>query len=199
MEIRASKTLVLARAAATVLALAACGGGTSQARTTTAETEAAPPPPPPAVAAHARGESSVSARVGRMGGSLELANGARLEIDPNVLSEEVEITMRVTEGAHVFDTSEYQTPLGPLVEIEPAVSPSMSRSIHYSVPFTRIPDGYPESDLALAVEEESSQREHFVSATQTRWQMYPARHVGDRFTSDLDELAGHRLQFGVSR
>lgn len=187
-----------AAAAALVLALAACGGGTSQAHTTTAEADS-PPPPPPASAAHARGDSAVSARVGRMGGSLELANGARLEIDPNVLTEEVEITMTATTGAHVFDTSEYQTPLGPLVEIQPAVTPSQSRSIHYSVPFMRIPEGYPESDLALAVEEEGSQREHFVSATQTRWQMYPARHVGDRFTSDLDALAGHRLQFGVSR
>ena len=180
-----------------MLALTACGGGTSQAHTATADTE--PPPPPPATAAHARGDSAVTARVGPMGGSLELANGARLEIDPNVLSEDVEITMRVAEGAHVFDTSEYQTPLGPLVEVEPALAPSRTRSIHYSVPFTRIPAGYPESDLALAVEEESSQREHFVSATQTRWQMYAARHTGDRFVSDLDVLAGHRLQFGVSR
>lgn len=186
-------------AIALVLALAACGGGASQAHTTTtAETEA-PPPPPPQTAAHARGDSSVSARVGRMGGSLELANGARLEIDPNVLTDEVEITMTVSSGAHVFDTSEYQTPLGPLVEITPAVTPGMTRSIHYSIPFIRIPEGYPESDLALAIEEESAQREHFVSATQTRWQMYPARHAGDRFVSDLDSLSGHRLQFGVSR
>lgn len=183
---------------AMALVLAACGGGASQAHTTTAETETTAPPPP-ASAAHARGDRSVSARVGRMGGTLELANGARLEIDPNVLSEDVEITMRVGEAAHVFDTSETQTPLGPLVEVEPALTPSQSRSIHYSVPFTRIPAGYPESDLALAVEEAGAQREHFVSATQTRWQMYPARHVGDRFVSDLDELAGHRLQFGVSR
>jgi hypothetical protein len=185
--------------AAMVLVLTACGGGASQAHTTTSAETDAPPPPPPATAAHARGESSVTARVGRMGGSLELANGARLEIDPNVLGEEVEITMRTGEPAHVFDTAETQTPLGPLVDIEPAVTPSQSRSIHYSVPFTRIPAGYPESDLALAVEEAGSQREHFVSATQTRWQMYAARHIGDRFVADLDELAGHRLQFGVSR
>src|SRR5262245_59174908 len=98
MQIRAA--IVLA------LALAACGGGTSQTHTTTATTDEPPPPPPPAAAAHARGDSSVSARVGRQGGSLELANGARLEIDPNVLTDEVEITMRVGEGAHVFDTSE---------------------------------------------------------------------------------------------
>ncbi len=191
MQIRAVTVLVLA--------LAACGGGTSQAHTTTAETDTPPPPPPPPSAAHARGDSSVSARVGRMGGTLELANGARLEIDANAMSDEVELTMRVAEGAHVFDTAEYQTPLGPLVEISPALTPTLTRSIHYSVPFTRIPEGYPESDLALAVEEEGSQREHFVSATQTRWQMYPARHVGDRFVADLDELSGHRVQFGVSR
>ena len=186
-------------AAALVLALAGCGGGATQTHTTTTDTTAEAPRPPPAQAANAHGDRSVSAHVGRMGGSLELANGARLEIDPNVLTEDVEITMTIGEHAHVFDTSETQTPLGPLVEISPAVTPSMSHSIHYSVPFARIPEGYPESDLALAVEEESAQREHFTTGTQTRWQMYAARHVGDRFVADLDQLAGHRLQFGVSR
>lgn len=185
--------------AAMVLALAACGGGATPSHATTARTEATPPPPPPAQAAHARGDHDVSARVGRMGGSLELGNGARLEIDANVLTEEIEISMSIAQGAHVFDQAETQTPLGPLVEITPAVTPSQTRSIHYSVPFARIPDGYPESDLALAVEEEGAQREHFISGTATRWQMYAARHVGDRFVSDLDQLAGHRLQFGVSR
>ncbi len=182
------------------LCLAACGGASSQSRATEpTETAEAPPPPPPARAADAHGETEVRARVGRMGGTLELANGARLVIDRDVLTDEVEIIMRVAEGAHVFDTSETQTPLGPLVEIAPAVTPSMTRSIHYSVPYVRIPEGYPETDLALAIEEEGAQRAHFVSATQTRWQMYPARHAGDRFVSDLDALAGHRLQFGVSR
>lgn len=181
------------------LGLAACGGGASQTRSTTASEVAEAPPPPPPGAADAHGDTEVRARVGRMGGTLELANGARLEIDRDVFSEEVEITMRVAEGAHVFDTSETQTPLGPLVEITPAVTPGLTRSIHYSVPYVRIPDGYPESDLALAIEEPGAQRDLFVSATQTRWQMYPARHAGDRFVSDLDELAGHRLQFGVSR
>jgi hypothetical protein len=186
------------RVVALALALAACGGGTSQTHTTVAETETTSATPPPAQTAHARGERSVTARIGRLGGSLELANGARLEIDPNVLTDDVEITMTAGETAHVF-TSENQAPLGPLVDVEPAVTPSLSHSIHFSVPFARIPEGYPESDLALAVEEEGSQREHFVSATATRWQMYPARHAGDRFVSDLDALAGHRLQFGVSR
>jgi hypothetical protein len=183
--------------AAIALALAACGGGSAQTRTTTTETTQEAPQP--ASTAHARGDRSVSARVGRLGGSLELGNGARLEIDPNVLSEDVEITMTVGQAAHVFDTSEYQTPLGPLIEISPAVTPSLTRSIHFSVPYVRIPDGYPEQDLALAVEEDAAQREHFVTATQTHWQMHAARHIGDRFVSDLDALAGHRLQFGVSR
>lgn len=185
---------------AVALFLGACGGGTSQTHTATAETEAAPPPPP-SVAAHARGDTSVSARVGSLGGTLELANGARLEIDPNVLSDEIEITMRSgdTSAAHVFDNAETQTPLGPVVDVEPAFTPTRTRSIHFSVPATRIPDGYPETDLALAIEEAGNQRDLFVSATQTRWQMYPARHAGERFTSDLDEIAGHRMQFGVSR
>src|SRR3954470_1620440 len=95
-------TPAIRAAVALVLALAACGGSTP-AHTTTAETDTTPPPPPPAQTAHARGDRSVSARIGRMGGSLELANGARLEIDPNVLTEDVEITMRIGEGAHVFD------------------------------------------------------------------------------------------------
>lgn len=181
------------------IGLAACGGGATQTHTAAATEATPPPPPPPPRAADAHGDTEVHAHVGRMGGTLELANGARLVIDRDAFTDEVEVTMRVAEGAHVFDTSETQTPLGPLVEITPAVTPAMTRSIHYSVPFVRIPDGYPESDLALAVEEEGAQRDLFVSATQTRWQMYPARHAGDRFVSDLDALAGHRVQFGVSR
>ena len=182
---------------ACVLAIAsACGGGTAQHTETTVDT---PPPPPPASAAHASGSREVTARVGRRGGVLELANGSRLEIDDGVFEEDVELTMTVAEGAHVFDTSEYQTPLGPGVAVEPAVQTGHRGGIHFSIPEQRIPSGYPEADLALAVEETGAQREHFTTATQTHWQMYPARHVGGRFVSDLDDLEGHRLQFGISR
>lgn len=179
------------------IAITGCGGGAAPApRETTPVAEEAPPP---ATAAHARGADEVRARVGRLGGTLELGNGARLEIDAGALTEEVEIVMRNGTDAHVFDTAETQTPLGPLVEVEPAVAAGRRSGFHFSVAAVRIPEGYPEADLALAVEESGSQREHFVSSTQTRWQMYPAAHHGDRFEADLDELAGHRLQFGVSR
>jgi hypothetical protein len=178
------------------LALAGCGGGASTPRETTPVAQEAPPPQ---TAAHARGGDEVRARVGRLGGTLELGNGARLEIDEGVLTDEIEIVMRNGSEAHVFETAETQTPLGPLVEVEPAIDGSRRGGFHYSVTAVRIPAGYPEADLALAVEESGAQREHFVSATQTRWQMYPAAHHGDRFEGELDSLAGHRLQFGVSR
>jgi hypothetical protein len=134
-----------------------------------------------------------------LGGVLELGNGARLEIDEGVLEAEVEIVMRLGSDAHVFDTAETQTALGPLVEVEPALVGTRRGGFHFSVSAVRIPDGYPEADLALAVEESGAQREHFVSSTATRWSMYPASHHGDRFEGELDDLAGHRLQFGVSR
>ncbi len=177
------------------LALAGCGGGTPPPRETTPVAEVAPP----SAVTHARGSNEVRARVGRLGGTLELANGARLEIDEGVLTDEVEIVMRVGTDAHVFDTPETQTPLGPLVDLTPAVEGSRRGGFHFSVTAVRFPAGYPEEDLALGVEESSSQREHFVSSTQTRWQMYPASHQGDRFEANLDSIAGYRLQFGVSR
>jgi hypothetical protein len=194
---RTRRQVAIALSIAASLALGACGGGTQQHEDTTAA-QATPPPPPPATRAQARGDASVSARVGRLGGSLELANGARLEIDEGALSEEVEVTLSAGPAAHVFYITENQAPLGPLSETT-AVQVSRTRTIHYSIPFPRLPEGYSESDLALAIEEEGEQREHFSSGTLTHWQMYPARHVGDRLVSDLDGLQGHRLQFGVSR
>lgn len=194
---RKSRWVSVALAIALPVATAACGGGT-QARHEETTAATAPPPPPPASRAQARGDASASARVGRLGGTLELGNGARLEIDEGALSEEIEVTLTAGPPAHVFYITENQSPLGPLTETT-AVAATRTRSIHYSIPFPRLPEGYSEADLALAIEEEGEQREHFSSGTLTHWQMYPARHVGDRLVADLDGLQGHRLQFGVSR
>lgn len=175
----------------------ACGGGAAETReeTTTPVAET----PPPAVPAHARGSDTVTARVGTRGGTLELANGSRLEIPAGALEREVEITMRVAADGQAFEDRELRRPLSAVVEILPQVPAAGGQRFRLSMPAQPIPDGFERSDLALGHETDDTRGRPIGTATHTRWDMWPARIEGERFVSDLDMLAGHRMQFGVSR
>jgi hypothetical protein len=175
--------------------LSACGGGTQSTvlESTPREEISAPPPPTPV---HARGDREVRVRVGRAGGTLELANGARLEIPEEAIASEVEISFRVAPPAREAWDDETKRALGPSLEIEPAIR-AQSGQFRISCPASPIPPGFDREDLALGTEEEAGAT--LGGATMTRWQMWPARVEGNRFVADMPAFPGQRVQFGVSR
>jgi hypothetical protein len=183
------------RAAIALLALttAACGGAASSSPAASETTVAAEP----AHAVSARGDREVHARVGRAGGTLELGNGARLEIPEGALTEDVELVLHIGSPAREAWDDETKRALGPVIEIRPAIA-SSGGEFRISCPSEPIPSGFQPADLALGHEEDAGAT-HLGGATATRWQMWPARIEGGRFVAAMPTLAGHRLQFGVSR
>jgi hypothetical protein len=148
------------------------------------------------VPVHARGEQEVRARVGRAGGTLELANGVRLEIAEGALEGDIDIVFRTAPAAREAWDDETKRALGPSLEITPAIR-SNGRPFRLSCPALPMPSGFEPEDLALGVEEEAGST--LGGATATRWQMWPARIEGNRFVADLPAISGQRVQFGVSR
>jgi hypothetical protein len=189
MQLRGRAWLV-----STALVLAACGGGSQQRPVATADV--LDDTPPSSTPSRARGENEVIARVGRAGGTLELANGARIDIPAGALDQEVEIRFHVSPPAREAWNDETKRPLGPMLEITPSLT-AASGEFRVSCPATQIPHGWEPSDLALGHEEE--QGTSMSGRTQTRWQMWPARIEGNRFIAEVPYFHGHRFQFGVSR
>ncbi|MDQ3035262.1 MAG: hypothetical protein M3Y87_22840, partial [Myxococcota bacterium] len=144
------------------------------------------------------GEREVRARVGSAGGRLELANGGRLEIPAGALAQETEIFFGTGASAREAWDAETKQPLGPTLEVRPAIVAANGAEFRVSAPATQVPDGFEADDLALGHEEEVDAR-HLSATTATRWQMWPARVESGRFVADLPALGGHRVQFGVSR
>ena len=171
------------------LVVAGCGGAPPPPPRTAEE---APPPAP----VHARGDTSVTARVGPAGGSLELANGARFEIPEGALAEETEIDLHLAPAPH-WDLAT-KRPLGPVMEILPDLAAAGGTHFRISCPSEPIPDGWQAEDLGLGFEEDVGSR-HLGTATATRWQMLRARQEGNRFVADIPSVGGHRLLFGVAR
>lgn len=172
-----------------------CGGGTAtQAPVEEPVVERAPAGP-----VNARGGEEVQARVGGAGGTLALANGARLEIPAGALAEEVEVQMAAVGACRAFGDAERQRPLGPVLNIEPGLSASEG-AFELSIPQVALPGGYSEDDLAFAVEEPAEgARARGTLATETRWNFLPVVVRNGRFVARTDGLPGHRVQFGVAR
>lgn len=170
---------------------------------------AAKPPPhraPPARAEHTasippvhkRGGDKLIAEMGTAGGTLELDNGARLEIPQGALGEPVEITF--SQGGHTtaFSNHEWERPLGPTLEIAPPLG--LGTPVKVSVPLSQLPEGFSDEDLALGLEVVSdNQRAVQMHGVQTRWDYLPAANSSGRATAQLDSVPGYRLQFVVSK
>ena len=180
-----------------VLAVA-CGGSTATKPPPQRAPQAAVEPTIPSSPVHKRGGDKLIVEVGRAGGTLELDNGARLEIPQGALSAPVEITF--SRGGHTtaFSNHEWERPLGPTLEIAPALP--LGTPVKVSVPLAQMPDGFSESDLALGLEVVSDeQRAVQMTGTQTRWDYLPAATASGRATAQLDSVPGYRLQFVVSK
>ncbi len=178
--------------------LSACGGRAP------APTYYTPPPTPVASGdedppeVHKRGAQKLIVAVGRKGGTLELDNGARLEIPAGALSEAVEVTL--SEGARTtaFSNEEYERPVGPTLEIAPAFA--VQSPVRVSIPLNKIPDGFSASDVALGLEVPSSTHRGIQGqAVQTRWDYLSASAQSGRAIAELTEIPGYRVQFVVSK
>ena len=149
---------------------------------------------------HARGDSSVSARVGSQGGALELTNGARLEIPAGALTEEIEVVFAHGASTQVFSGQDHERPVGPTLAVSPAMVAAPDHHFVVSVPINLLPDGFGNDDLGLAAEVvDEDQRDLHLGGTQTRWEYGPAHAATGRAIAEIETLGGQRLQFVVSR
>ena len=185
---------------ALILSLSLVGCGGSQAEPTTAESEAeASATPAPAGPVSLSGTSEATATVPVAGGTLSLANGARLVIPSGALSEPTEVVLRDGADGQAFGDAERQRPLSPMLNIAPMLIASEG-AFEVSVPALAIPGGFEEADLAFAMEEvDDEQRAIDTLGTQTRWQFYPVQIENGRWVARVTGLPGHRVQFGVAR
>lgn len=179
--------------------LTACGGSQGAQATTGGLLEERPLPPTTGPVT-ASGTREARAVVGPAGGTLSLANGARLEIPAGALARDVEITLQVDAEGHAFGDAERQRPLGPMLAVTPALVAQGGAPFVLSIPEQPIPTGFASEDLAFAVEEEDENARAIETiATHTRWQFYPVEVQGGRFVARTEVLPGHRVRFGVAR
>lgn len=184
-------------ALACVGALIGCGGSEGVGVTTGGPLIEEPPPLGPV---NVRGSTEVRGTIGDAGGTLALANGARLTIPPNALAEPTEVVFRVGAAGRAFGDRERQRELGPMLVVEPAIVSTGGPPFELSIPAQPLPPEFESSDLAFAVEEiDEGARAIDTLATQTRWQFYPVAVENDRFVVRTSGFAGQRVQFGVAR
>ncbi len=138
--------------------------------------------------------------MGSAGGTLSLANGARLEIPAGALDGAIEITFQVGADGHAFGDRERQRPLGPMLTVVPELNVTEGHEIVLSIPEQPVPSGFAPDDIAFEMEEvDRDARAIDTLATQTRWSIYPVQVEGGRFVIRTAYLPGNRLQFGVAR
>jgi len=181
-----------------------CGLPCSGCKTATANTPATQTGPTepersdPSETVYKHGKEKIIVKVGSSGARLELENGARLEIPEDALDDTVEITFAEGQHTTAFSNHEYERPVGPLVEVAPALN--LSKPFKLSVPLTSLPEGFTEKDLTLAVEVlAENQRAVQGQGTQTRWDYLPASSKSERAVAELAQVSGFRMQFVVSK
>ena len=182
------------------LVLGSCAGTAAKAPVSSAagpERAAAQPAPERSIPVHKRGGEKLTVEVGSAGGTLELDNGARLEIPAGALSETVQITFAAGARTTAFSNKEHERPVGPTLEIAPELA--LSAPARVSVPARDIPEGFAETDFALGLEQLGSQRAVEMQGTQTRWDYFPAAAQAGRAVAELAQVPGFRLQFLVSK
>lgn len=172
-------------------------GHTSQTPTQSAASYSPPAAEENVGEIHKRGGSKLIAEVGPKGGTLELANGARLTIPPGAFTSPVEITF--SEGARTtaFANHEYERTVGPTLEIGPEAA--IAAPLQVSVPISRLPDGFEESDLTLGMEVPRDHQRLEMQGVQTRWDYLPAQSQSGRAVAQIGSVPGFRVQFLVSK
>lgn len=183
--------------------LAACGGGATHThrvgpimRTAEVETEAAPV----TSAQHAHGDNQASARMGSPGGDLALANGARLVVPAGALDADVEVMLGLGEPVTAFNNHDDEKIVGPSLVIAPELASANSAPFVVELPFTSLPEGFTEADIAVAFESTDDDASGFRGgAVRTTWEHAPARITADhKLRAEFVHAPGMRVQFVVS-
>lgn len=149
---------------------------------------------------HERGDDSVTASVGPAGGTLELSNGAKLEIPAGALGEQTDVIFGIGARTQAFANRDYERTIGPTLIIQPSIVLQPGKRAVLSAPLSSIPQPYTEEDVALATEEVDDHQQSDVRNTvQTMWQYNDAAVQGGRLTAELQEIPGMRVQFLLSQ
>jgi hypothetical protein len=186
---------VVGLAFVTTAGITGCGGASQPAPQSAANYE--PVTGESTSEVHKRGDKKLIAEIGPKGGTLELANGARLTIPLGALSETVEITF--SEGARTtaFANHEYERAIGPTLEIGPEAS--LTGPVQVSVPLAAFPEGFGEKDLTLGMEVPSDTQRLEMQGVQTHWDYLPAQSQSGRAVAEISTVPGYRVQFLVSK
>ena len=152
-------------------------------------------------AVHERGDDSVTATVGPAGGTLELSNGAKLEIPQGALGDQVDVIFGVGSRTQAFANREYERTIGPTLIIQPSMVMQPGKRATLSAPLSSIPQPFTEEDVALATEEvdEYDPQSDVRNTVQTVWQYNAASVQGGRLVAELQEIPGFRVQFLLSQ
>lgn len=156
----------------------------------------------PVGAAHARGDERVATRVGPAGGTLELGNGVRLEIPAGALAQPIEVVLQRAPSTEAFNNREDERTAGPTFTVSPQLLSANGSKFTVSVPMTSMPDGFEQTDVAVAYERPARVQRGLseeLGSTQTRWEHAGAAVRSGRMIAELGEMAGFRVQFVFSR
>src|SRR5689334_2383027 len=105
-----------------LFSLAACGGSSASSQgdgTTTAPQPHQVDPNESVPRANVHGDHEATARVGRLGGRLEIGNGATLEIPPGALSQTVEVVFGLAPTTNAFNNHFDEEEVGPTLMVAP--------------------------------------------------------------------------------
>ena len=152
-------------------------------------------------AVHERGDDSVTATVGPAGGTLELSNGAKLEIPQGALGDEVEVIFGLGSRTQAFANREYERTIGPTLIIQPSMVLQPGKRATISAPLASIPQPFTEDDVTLATEEvdDFDPQSDVRNTVQTIWQYNSASVQGGRLVAELQQIPGFRVQFLLSQ
>jgi len=198
-----NKTLVSFGIAALLVAFG-CGGGSEETRP-----DYMPPPGDgegsggggDGEPVHATGGSSATATIGAAGGSLAVSNGWRLEIPAGALGDTVTIALSAGSQTQAWNNRDYERPIGPAMQIQPALVAQPGQRLTVSAPLQPLPSGFTQENITLAyevVDEHQRELGGRGTNTQTRWDYANATVSGERMSAEVPGLGGFRLQFLVS-
>jgi hypothetical protein len=179
-----------------VLSIAALGCGGSQAAAPAASTanevkersEAPSAGPINPVSKH--GSGTVSATLGKGGGSLELDEGPRVVVPAGEVDSATDFVLKLAPKTTAFFNKESERPLGPTFSFAPPVD----ADIEVSFPLSSLPAGWGDPSIAYEVAE-GAEISYGEDSTRTKWQYERAKMNGGRIVAKLGQATGLRMQF----